>query len=306
VIVPTYNGAAYLPAALESMQPQLDDQIEVVAIDDGSTDSTLTILETYAARLPLRIVRREHVGNWVANSNHALSIARGRYVCFLHQDDLWLPARLAVLKQLTVKAPEATLYIHPVRYLDARGQDVGPWRCPLPAGRLSPPVVIERLLVQNFIAMPAPLFPRDKALEVGGLNEALWYTADWDFWLKMAACGPIVYHPRALAAFRIHAHSQTAQGIARAAEMRRQIEAVLDKHLPIWEALYPTRREVRAVARLAVELNYALATLVHGQRPIGRLLIWQLLGLGWEDLHRLLRDSRLLERVLARVRARWF
>ena len=50
-------------------------------------------------------------------------------------------------------------------------------------------VVVERLLVQNFISMPAPLFSREAAIRVGGLDEDLWYTADWDFWLKLAAVG---------------------------------------------------------------------------------------------------------------------
>ncbi len=305
MIVPTYNGASYLAAALESIRPQIDDGVEVLAIDDGSTDSTLAILDSYTAKLPLRIVQREHVGNWVLHSNYALSIARGRYACFLHQDDLWLPGRLAVLKRLTAETPEAALFLHPVRYLDARGQDVGPWSCPLPSGRLESRVVIERLLVQNFIAMPAPLFFRETALRVGGMNDYFWYTADWDFWLKMAAYGPTVYYPRPLAAFRIHALSQTAQGVSRAGEMRRQIEEVLDKHLPIWEALNPNRREVGPVARIAVEVNYAMASLVHGERPTGHPLAWRMLTLGWEGWHRLLRDSRIVERVSARLRARW-
>ena len=305
VIVPTYNGAAYLADALESLLSQIDDQTEVLVVDDGSTDDTVTILNTYSNRMPLRIIRRKHLGNWVANSNYALSSALGRFVCFLHQDDLWLPERLSILKRVTTSVPNAALYVHPVRYLDALGEDVGPWNCPLPAGTLSPRVVIERLLVQNFIAMPAPLFPREKALEVGGLNESLWYTADWDFWLKLAAMGPTVYVPRALAAFRIHGNSQTAQWVSRAEEMRRQIEFVLNQHLPRWEATSPTFRSVRAVARLAVEINFALAALAHGQRPTARVLAERLLMLDWDDCYRLLRDSRILERVLARVRAYW-
>ena len=60
---------------------------------------------------------------------------------------------------------------------------------------MSQRVVVERLLVQNFISMPAPLFSREAALRVGGLDEDLWYTADWDFWLKLAATGKTIYVP---------------------------------------------------------------------------------------------------------------
>ena len=54
------------------------------------------------------------------------------------------------------------------------------------------------------------MFSRAAAIEVGGLDPDLWYTADWDFWLKLAAAGPTAYLPRPLAGFRIHAQSQTA------------------------------------------------------------------------------------------------
>jgi glycosyltransferase involved in cell wall biosynthesis len=56
VIVPTYNGAAFLPAALESVCAQGDAALEVIALDDGSTDATFAILGDYARRLPLKVI----------------------------------------------------------------------------------------------------------------------------------------------------------------------------------------------------------------------------------------------------------
>src|SRR5438093_1415934 len=76
VIVPTYNGAAYLAHALDSIAGQRDEHMEVIAIDDGSADTTPQILRGYARWLPLRIFHRR-VGNWVANTNYGLSSAGG-------------------------------------------------------------------------------------------------------------------------------------------------------------------------------------------------------------------------------------
>ena len=90
VIMPTYNGEAFLTNALNSILSQGDDQIEVIAVDDGSTDATIPILKSFATKLSLRIIVRERVGNWAANTNHGLSLAQGDFVCFLHQDDHWL------------------------------------------------------------------------------------------------------------------------------------------------------------------------------------------------------------------------
>ncbi len=304
VIMPTYNGGPFLAQALASIELQRDDQIEVVAIDDGSSDDTLAILYTHSRRLPLRVIRRARRGNWAANTNYGLSVARGEYACFLHQDDLWLPNRLCHLRPLLAGPGRPTLLLHPTWYIDAWGRNVGLWRCPLRAGTYTAGTIVERLLVQNFIAVPAPVFTRAAALRVGGLDERLWYTADWDFWLKLAACGPTVYYPRPLAAFRVHALSQTACGVARADEMRGQIEVVLQRHLAAWEAGHPGRGEVGRTARLSLEVNHALACCAHGRRPDWLGLLGRFLALGPSGWWRFFRDSRIIERVSARLRAR--
>ena len=302
VIMPTYNGAAYLGAALASIAAQGDDEIEILAIDDGSADGTLAVLEAYAGRLPLRIVRRR-VGNWVANSNHALALARADHVCFLHQDDLWLKGRLPILKRLLGRCPQAALVLHPSWFIDANGRRLGLWRCPLSLGgaALEPEVVVERLLVQNFIAMPAPLFPRALALRLGGLDEGLWFTADWDLWLKLAQNGPTLYCPRPLAAFRIHPQSQTATRTAWAENLRGQLETVLHRHLTAWEARHPDRAEVGQAARLSVEVTMSLAALAHGQHPDWARLARYLVTSGPAGWYRYLRNSRIVERVGARL-----
>jgi hypothetical protein len=304
VIMPTYNGAAYLADTLASIHRQSDKQIEVIAVDDGSSDDTLAILNTYANWLPLRIIARIRVGNWVANTNVGLNEARGKYVCFLHQDDLWLPGRLRTLRRLVHWEPQAALYCHASRYSDSSGRGLGVWRSPLPVGRSEPQRVVEQLLVQNFLAVPAPLFTRAAALGAGGMDENLWYTADWDLWLKLASAGTVVYHPAPLAAFRLHPQSQTAQGVARASDMHKQCETVLQRHLPRWEAANPGRSEIGQAARMSVEVNHALAACAYGDRPRWLPLAARLLALGPAGSYRYFRDSRIVERVAAQVRAR--
>ena len=306
VIMPTYNGESFLPIALNSILSQGDDQIEVIAVDDGSTDATIQILESFATNLPLRIVKRVAVGNWVANTNHGLSLAEGDFVCFLHQDDHWLEDRVRVLKPLSGRDPSRTMLLHPSWFIDSRGKRIGLWRCPLEGNGdgLKPGVVVERLLVQNFISMPAPLFSREVAIRVGGLDEDLWYTADWDFWLKLAAAGKTIYVPRALSAFRIHPHSQTAQRSVGVDDLHRQLVVVMEKHIRSHEATHAGKWSVRCAARFSVEVNTILASYVHGQKanPLG--LLPQFLAMGPQGWHLFLRDSRIIERMLSRVRNR--
>jgi Glycosyl transferase family 2 len=302
VVMPTYNGGAFLAEALESIRAQQGGgEFEVIAVDDGSEDGTVAALQAYSSRLPLRIVCRPRGGNWVANTNHGLAIARGEYACLLHQDDLWMEGRLRSLRAALDAAPDVTLVVHPSWFLDARGARLGRWRCPLPSGRVDPALVLERLIVQNFLAVPAPVFHRGLAVQAGRLDESLWYTADWDLWLKLSAGGTVLHHPEPLAAFRIHAASQTARRSARGEDLRLQLETVLRRHLP---AAAQGDRRLESVARFSLELNLALAGALH-HRPVpwGRLGA-DFLALGPSGWRRYLRDSRIAERVGARLRLR--
>ena len=303
VVMPVYNGENYLEFALQSILSQPVDGIEIVAVDGGSSDQTIKIFESYAGRLPLRLFVCEHLENWVAKTNHGLSQARGDFVCFLHHDDLWLKDRLVTLRTLVTMAPHVTMFLHSSWFIDPAGRRVGTWRCPLPGdAELGPDLVIERLLVQNFISMPAPLFSRQAALRAGGLDEGLWYTADWDFWLKMAAAGSTFYHPRPLSAFRIHPQAQTMQGSSHVLEFRRQQEIVLDRHFGAGGPARAGNSLGQRVARFSIDLNTGLAAFVHGRESNPSGLFSRFLRLGPAGWHRYLRDSRIVERTLPRYR----
>ena len=300
VVVPTYNGGRYLARAFAGIESQgrACDGLEILVVDDGSTDSTLDIVRHFGRRLPIRLLPSERTGNWVANTNRALSEASGQYIGFLHQDDAWLPGRVSALKSLLMKNPGAAMALHPVWFIDASGWRLGTWRCPLPedGAPLPPARVVERLLVQNFVALPAPVVKRQLVREAGGLDERLWYSADWDFWLKIAARGETLYSPLLLACFRVHGRSQTIAAAARPEEMRRQLEEVLHRHSGATEGTSLAPSVLRA-AKLSVDLNCLLAGRGRGWPRVLRSAS----ALSWSEWHGFLRDSRLRERLEARI-----
>ena len=301
VIIPTYNGSKYLAAALNSVTIQDDNEVECVVIDDGSTDDTLAIVESFQDRLNIKLITKGRQGNWVANTNHALSLAFGRYACFLHQDDLWLQGRLAIMKEAIASQPDASLYLHDSVFIDQQDKPLGLWQCPLSnrEARLNSKAMVEKLLIQNFIAIPAPIFNRQAALELDGLNQDLWYTADWDFWLKLAALGDTYYVPKPLAAFRVHGDSQTIRRSSGVSEFRQQMRSVVDNHL------HPqSKKEIAKVAFFSTEVNTTLAAMVHGKSPNLIQLASNFLLLGPMGWRRYWQDSRIQERVSARLKAK--
>jgi glycosyltransferase involved in cell wall biosynthesis len=303
IVVPTYNGGQFIAAALESVREQQDDRIELVIVDDGSTDRTLDIVRGFAVALPIRLITPGRLGNWVAATNLGLREAIGDWACFLHQDDLWLPGRLKRLRR-EMESDQAALIIHNAIYIGPNGQGLGPWTCPFSQGNVPPNQFIERLLVQNFIAIPSPVFRRNTVIHSGGLNEALWFSADWDLWLRLGALGPVRFIAETLSAFRIHPASQTAARKLQPNEWEQQLTTVLAHHLENWPVTGPLRTSVERVAMASIAVNSALSAASRGERVKPAAVLLQLLALGPSEFHRYLRDSRIVQRVRSRLKVR--
>ena len=305
VLIPTYNGKKYLHATLNSILQQDDiSGIECIAIDDGSNDETVEILNSYIERLPIKIIQGERRGNWVASTNYALSLATAEYVCFLHQDDIWLTDRISTMKRLIERYPQVNLFLHPSQFIEKDGKVLGIWNCPLPSQPtlIEPNLLRERLLIQNFIAIPAPIFRREAALASGGLDEVLWYTADWEFWLKLSNLGSTLYHPKVLAAFRVHGDSQTIVRSPYLTEFQQQMQIVVERYLESWQVSPKVRNRTRKIANFSIQVNTSLAGIVHGQKVNLFQLLINFLSLGVPSWYQYFRDSRLWERVIARLK----
>lgn len=306
VIMPTFNGARFIQRSLESVARAEEEGLECIVIDDGSSDGTRQMVSSYDGILRLRVEDGPRRGNWVASSNAGVQAATGEYVTFLHQDDEWLPGRLDMVKELVRQSADAVLYVHAARFLSGAGRDLGAWTLPMadPRGVTDGPEFVERLLIQNFLCIGAPVFRRRQFLAAGGLNEDLWYTADWDLWLRLAATGMVAHDSRCLVGFRIHTESQTHTRSVEPLMFRRQMEQVFEAHLSDWAGgAGRLARVVERAGRASIELNVALAALSHKSVPPFRPLIGAMVALGPESARRLARDSCLKQRVGARIRA---
>lgn len=303
VLMPVYNGANYIGEALNSIASQEHRGIECVVVDSDSTDDTARIVASYEDRLNIVYCNLPWAQNWVEKTNFALSQARGTFVCNLHHDDIWLSNRVDVMKKLTSMYPDSGVFLTSARYIDAVGRPAGHLTCPLRAGPQgsSGRRAFEALLVQNYLAMAAPVVRRECASRIGGWDETLWYTPDWDFWLEAVKDEPTVYEPVPTVGYRIHADAQTiARGAADGA-LEEQLRQVFDRHI----AFLPEsrqRRQIEAVGRFSMQVNTTLATALHGRRWRTALLPIGFAALGPIGWYRYLRDSRIFERLGARLR----
>jgi glycosyltransferase involved in cell wall biosynthesis len=301
VVMPTYNGERFIAAALESVRSQYCDGIELVLVIDGSSDNTLEIVNRFSKDILIRVVTPGRIGNWTAVTNIGMREARGEWACFLHDDDLWLPGRIARIRSEMERA-EGSLILHDAIFIGPDGRRLGPWTCPLPAGVVQPERFMEHLLVQNFIAICSPVFRRKAAVESGGLDEALWHSADWDLWLRLGAMGPVRFAAEPLGAFRVHPSSLTAARKLKPGEWEQQLSTVFNRHIPNWTAPEHRKRKVRRAASASLVVNSSLAAAYRGES--GHLLevVIRLLALGPLGWRRYLRDSRIIQRVWPRLK----
>ncbi len=298
VVLPVHNGAFWLGATLESVRGEDCSGIEFIILDSSADEDCAKIVRSHAEHLAIDYRRCPEVLAWTAKTNLAVGDARAPYLSMLHQDDIWLNGRVAAIRASIAAHPEAVLHLNPSRIIDETGRALGLWRCPLRPGLVSADIASQRLLVQNFVAIPAPVIRRSAWLNAGGMDEALWYTADWDLYLKLLRVGPAAYTRQVTTAFRVHRRSLTVVGSRDGAAFRRQMEIVLDRH----SAEAPPA--VLEVARASIEVNSCLAGAASGQVGPLLLAIGKLLALSPRQIARYLTWSRILERALPRLRLR--
>lgn len=305
VVMPVRNGGTYLRTALESVARQELADVEVIVVEGGSTDDTVSTVRSFESRVPLTLVDLGNAGNWVAKTNIGIHLARGRFISFLHHDDAWAVDRLRTLRRAVDRFPQAEWFVHDARYIDAHGHTVGTWTCPLSCvtALIPPAVAFPRLLVQNFVPINGPFVRRDFLLRAMPMRESFQYTADWNLWLRLSSLGAVVHVPEILADFRIHAASMTLREASDPESFQRQFRDVLDEFLPALRNHGAEGRRWEALAEFSQLANRTLADIVNRRPASLPRLLREALRLGPVGLAEYLRFSRILPRTISRLRA---
>jgi glycosyltransferase involved in cell wall biosynthesis len=180
VIVATFNYGRYLAGALESALAQTMSDLEIIVIDDGSTDETQQVIRSHLADPRVRYHKTDHRGQPAAK-NAGIRLARAPLVAFLDADDLWLPAKLE--KQLALFAADPTLAV-----VYSRRILIDEWGRPLQFSQpdLARGNVLAAMFRKNFICFSSAVIRREVLEDVGLFDEDLALAIDYDLWLRIA------------------------------------------------------------------------------------------------------------------------
>jgi len=284
VVIPVYNGAWCIEKALTSVLKQSQQPLEIIAVDDGSTDDTARILSDYNNSITLL---RKPNGGLSSARNAGINAAHGAWVAFLDADDYWLPSKLEEQKRLIDSNPAIGFCSTATRVEDMKGKALNVWECP----------VIERSTLHTIFTRNAAvagsgssvMARRDLLLQVGLFDEELRSLEDIDLWLRLAAVTEYDCIAIPLTVIRKSDNSMSQNLDI----MRESALKVMKKNRPLldrrsrggfWQAAYATvladyaKWEYR-VGRKAAAIRHLLEGIARSPFRRGRLLLSLLLAI---------------------------
>ena len=236
VLMGVWNGAPRVREAIESVLGQTLGDLELVVVDDGSTDATASILGSFGdARVR---VTRQPRGGLTSALRSALGLARAPLVARLDADDVALPERLEHQRDFLERHPEVGLLGTAAREVDATGREVGVVRPPTEDAALRGALIRHNPFVHSSVMM------RRSALEqAGGYDPSFPVAQDYDLWMRMSRVTRMANLPEALVIRRLLPGriSATREAERLRAEARVRWRAVHAGAYPAWYALFALR-----------------------------------------------------------------
>jgi GT2 family glycosyltransferase len=239
VVIPSYNHAAYIRQAVDSVLSQSLADLELIVIDDGSQDQSLEILAGFTDRR-LRLFQQANQGAHAA-INRGLSAASGNYLAILNSDDAYHPQRLEKLVSLLKARPEVGLAGSYIQLINQQSrpigvkhgfQDLEPWPLEHPERSFRAGDDLRAaLLTENYFATTSNFVFSRAWYERTGEFRPLRFTHDWDYALRLGAQAELALSPEPLVCYRVHATNTIRQDQA---AMYFEICWILAVHLPAY------------------------------------------------------------------------
>ncbi len=190
IIIPTYNRASYITRAINSLINQYYEDLEIIVVDDGSTDETEKLIATaYKHRTNLIYVKKIN-GGCASAINTGLVIANGYYMSFLGSDDMWLPTASTTLTSVLRETAAEFVYSPSIEVFPNGKQKIN-----YPVAADEPEKLAKAHFLETNIRSGSFLWTRSALQKVGLLDESLRYNEDSDFLQRMALCCRAAYSP---------------------------------------------------------------------------------------------------------------
>lgn len=218
VLLPVYNAEAYLAAAVESILHQSFTDFELLIIDDGSTDGSLSILQTYAAQdTRIRLISRENQG-LIATLNQMVEAAKGEFLARMDADDIATPNRLKLQVAFLQQHPEVVCVGGAFDLIDSQSRTVAFIPMPENNDEIQQMILMGRTIINH----PCALIRRSALQQIGGYDASMKTVEDLDMLLRIGEVGQLANLPDVVLQYRFHSNSVSAQNIVLQSQMAHQ------------------------------------------------------------------------------------
>lgn len=249
VVIPAYNSELYIGAALDSVLAQNHSVNEIIVVDDGSTDSTQSVVARYPG---VKWIQQDHRGPSAARNSGILA-AKSEWVAFLDSDDLWHPEKMEKQINALANFSSAMFGFSTIEGFYTRGDGIViempfmpealcKWAAENQTFQESVFGDAYRLLLEtNCVHTSSVVARREALLEVGQFDVSLNHGEDHDLWLRLSRRWPAVFNLKPISQYRIHARSISGDSRGRQDIFFRSTIQVLSKHLRLFPSLIVRR-----------------------------------------------------------------
>lgn len=181
VVITTYNYAEYLPTAVESVLNQTYKNLEVIIVNDGSTDNTDEVIAPYLKDERIKYIKQKNAGQASAK-NCGIKNSKGEYIAFLDADDYWRNDKLERQIKLFDRDTEVGVVYSDIAFINQDGIVNNKMHTP----PLHSGYVLQELFIDNFVGFSTSVAKKGCFNKVGLFDEGLAMAIDWDLWLRIA------------------------------------------------------------------------------------------------------------------------
>jgi len=204
VIVPVYNRAHLVPETIQSILLQTYESVEIILINDGSTDGSLSILKDFERKYPdkVRVIDQVNQGQIVARNN-GIKAAKGKYIAFLDSDDLWLREKLE--RQMPLFEPGVGLVYSGTEIINEEGQTtrIEPADEAI-SGNIYPQLLVKNRMTGGTVVVTAEVLGR-----VGVFSTDFKAAENWDLWLRICKVSQARVVAEPLVKYRVHSDNMS-------------------------------------------------------------------------------------------------
>lgn len=197
VVIATYNMGKFLSESINSVLNQTYANIEVIVVDDGSTDGTNEVMKPYLGDSRIKYIIQDNTGQASAK-NRGIRESQGEFVAFLDADDMWVPEKLALQIPVFAKSQNVGVVYARVSYIDEMGSTIRIADNELFRGRVS-----SDLFIRNFIGFGTSVVKRECLTRLGGFKEHIRMGIDYELWLRLSTQYEFDYVERPLLRYRL-------------------------------------------------------------------------------------------------------